>query len=467
MAKILLMVRGSGGDLFPFLQIGKALRERGHVVTVLTHAGYASLVQHWGLYFAPLDTPDEFEGMAEDQALLTRRPEDIVSFYRRHILPGLSAECALIAELGRSPDTVLIAHQTLQLSAQIAGEMLGWSPALVFSAPSFAGGVSVLAGLFGVLSADLNAIRAGLGLAPVTDWGAWLRSDEHSLGLWPDWFAAAEPSWPASLAPVGFILGKSADAALPEEVQALLAGAPAPVLITHGTTAPPGPEFFAAAAGACALLERPGVVVTRHRALIPTPLPSGVLWADYFPFAGVMSRFSAVVHHGGMGLLGQALAAGVPQLVLPFGFDRPDNALRLRQLGVGDFVPPAYWRPEPVARGLRSLLDNSSVRARCAEIARRMAAPKRPGVVATPGVSASPGDTSPGDTSPSVVATHSVSAACDWIERFAAAKNAAPHAAPGWGVSDSTRPSPARALSPEKRALLALRLKLGKGQEEE
>lgn len=434
MAKMLLMVRGSGGDLFPFLQIGKALQGRGHSVTVLTHAGYAPLVQHWGLYFTALDTFDEFEGMAGDQALLTRRPEDIVAFYRRHILPGLRAECDLIAGLSRSPDTVLVAHQTLQLSAQTSGEVLGRPPVLVFSAPSFAAGLPVLAGLFGVLSADLNAIRAGLGLLPVSDWGAWLRSPDGCLGLWPEWFAAPEPAWPGALSPVGFVLGRSAAGPLPEEVQTLLDGAPAPVLITHGTTAPPGPEFFAAAAGACALPDRPAVLVTRHTALVPDPLPEGVLWADYFPFAGVMSCFAAVVHHGGVGILGQALAAGVPQLVLPLGFDRPDNAARLRQLGAGDFVLPPHWQPEPVARALGALLDNASVQAHCAELARRMEAP-----VSSP-----------------------VAAACDRIEQFAA-EIPAPDRAPAWAVAGADEPQVAPALSPEKRAFLAMRLNRKKG----
>jgi rhamnosyltransferase subunit B len=72
----------------------------------------------------------------------------------------------------------------------------------------------------------------------------------------------------------------------------------------------------------------------------------------------------AVIHHGGIGTLNQALAAAVPQLVLAFGHDRPDNGARLQRLGVGECLPPAHWRPGPVAEALRRLWD-PRVQERC------------------------------------------------------------------------------------------------------
>jgi hypothetical protein len=49
----------------------------------------------------------------------------------------------------------------------------------------------------------------------------------------------------------------------------------------------------------------------------------------------VLPHCAAIVHHGGVGTLAQGLAAGVPQLVMPMGFDQPDNATRSSALGVG------------------------------------------------------------------------------------------------------------------------------------
>ena len=54
---------------------------------------------------------------------------------------------------------------------------------------------------------------------------------------------------------------------------------------------------------------------------------------DYAPHTLVMPRASVIVHQGGIGTTGQALRAGRPTLVVPFGQDQPDNARRVRRTG--------------------------------------------------------------------------------------------------------------------------------------
>ena len=41
------------------------------------------------------------------------------------------------------------------------------------------------------------------------------------------------------------------------------------------------------------------------------------------PFRWLVPRSAALVHHGGIGTLSQGLAGGVPQVVMPMGFDQP------------------------------------------------------------------------------------------------------------------------------------------------
>ena len=53
------------------------------------------------------------------------------------------------------------------------------------------------------------------------------------------------------------------------------------------------------------------------------------------PHAALFPRAALVVHHGGIGTLGQALRAGRPMLVVPWSHDQPDNASRVARLGVG------------------------------------------------------------------------------------------------------------------------------------
>ena len=43
-----------------------------------------------------------------------------------------------------------------------------------------------------------------------------------------------------------------------------------------------------------------------------------------------------MVHHGGIGTVANAIAAGVPQLIRPICFDQMDNGMRVKRLGAGD-----------------------------------------------------------------------------------------------------------------------------------
>jgi UDP:flavonoid glycosyltransferase YjiC (YdhE family) len=78
-----------------------------------------------------------------------------------------------------------------------------------------------------------------------------------------------------------------------------------------------------------------------------------------------------LVHHGGIGTLSQALAAGIPQLVVPFSHDQPDNADRIKRLGVGLSIHPRAYKTDRVAHTLKRLLSHEAGKEWCKEIARR------------------------------------------------------------------------------------------------
>lgn len=105
---------------------------------------------------------------------------------------------------------------------------------------------------------------------------------------------------------------------------------------------------------------------------VPAELPAGVRHFPYVPFSQVLPRAAALAHHGGIGTSAQALAAGVPQLVMPMAHDQPDNAARLRRLGVAASVPRRRFRGPAVARALGELLDSKEVAENCASVAARL-----------------------------------------------------------------------------------------------
>ena len=133
-----------------------------------------------------------------------------------------------------------------------------------------------------------------------------------------------------------------------------------------------GQEFFAAAVDACVAAGRRDLL-TRFPEQLPCELPESVRHSTR-PLRLDPADAAAVVHHGGIGSTAQGLAAGIPQLIMPMGFDQFDNAYHLGRLGVGAAVKQSEFRGPAVAEALRALLDSPVVAARCREVAGRFAA---------------------------------------------------------------------------------------------
>lgn len=145
----------------------------------------------------------------------------------------------------------------------------------------------------------------------------------------------------------------------------ILEAGPPPIVLTPGSANRHAAAFFRAALGATSQIGQRAVCVTAHADHLPAPLPDGALHASYAPFATLFPRAAAVVHHGGIGTSAQALAAGVPQLIVPMGFDQPDNAVRLVQLGVGAAIPARRVTGPRAAAALRALLTGTRTQSAC------------------------------------------------------------------------------------------------------
>jgi rhamnosyltransferase subunit B len=91
----------------------------------------------------------------------------------------------------------------------------------------------------------------------------------------------------------------------------------------------------------------------------PTDLcGKNVIAVPYAPYAQIFPRASAIVHQGGIGTTGQALRAGKPMLVVPYGGDQFDNGARVERLGVGHTIRRNQYQADRVAVVLRQLLES-------------------------------------------------------------------------------------------------------------
>lgn len=87
-----------------------------------------------------------------------------------------------------------------------------------------------------------------------------------------------------------------------------------------------------------------------------------------------MPRAGVIVHQGGIGTTAQALRAGHPMLVVPFGQDQPDNARRVVQLGVARTISRSRFRIDRVISELSALLSDPGYAERAAAVGEQVRA---------------------------------------------------------------------------------------------
>jgi rhamnosyltransferase subunit B len=395
----LLVALGSHGDVHPFVGLGLALRARGHAVTVVANGHFRPLIEKAGLGFVELGTDGEYRRLTGDPDLWhTSRSFKVIFDTVLQTVRPLYGIIERFAAQSNAPgsDAVVVAS-TLGFGARVAEEKLGvptasvhLSPALFRSAqdtpiipggplrpwmPSWLRRLVYAAGdryvIDRLLAPSLNAFRAELGLKPVSGiLRDWVHSPRLTIGLFPQWFAPAQPDWPKQVRLTGFPLyDESGIEPLPQQLLQFLAEGDPPIAITPGSAMWQGRAFFESAAEACRLLGRRGLLLTRHREHVPPSLPEGVRHIDYAPFSELLPRCAALVHHGGIGTSAQAMSAGVRQVVMPMAYDQPDNAVRMARLGVAAIVPPRKFRGPTLARALGEMLGSPQVAASCRAVA--------------------------------------------------------------------------------------------------
>jgi rhamnosyltransferase subunit B len=394
--RALLFPVGSAGDVHPFLAIGRRLRDRGHDVILCANAHHAPLAERAGLAFVetePADVHTELERNAD----LWHPIKSVRALFGQPGLPAVIRRQYHLVRERYVPGETVVVGGTIAFGARIARDHLGVPLVTVHLAPAafpsvrrppayatgprrwwprWARRLFFWAGdrflLDPVVGPTVNGFRAELGLPPVRrilTW--WLHSPDRVIGLFPDWFASPAPDWPPQVRLTGFPLYDAGDGRpLAPEVEAFLAAGPPPVVVTFGSAMQFARPYFEAAAAAIGRLGRRGILLTPHSDQVPAGLPAGVVRFDYVPFGQVLPRAGALVHHGGIGTAAQGLAAGVPQLVMPFAHDQPDNADRLRRLGVGRMLWPKRFTAANAARELGAL-DTGEVRSACRAAAAR------------------------------------------------------------------------------------------------
>jgi UDP:flavonoid glycosyltransferase YjiC (YdhE family) len=398
--RIVLSTLGSLGDLHPIMGLALGLQARGHDVVLATSDFYRERIAAAGLQFSPLRPL----GVPDDAAMLRRvfDPRRGVEYLLRTLLlPHIADMYADLSNATEGAD-FLISGEVVVAAALVAEKRrLPWAGAILapfsfFSvydpppfpfvpaaapltrAPPFIQRQLLALGRFVTRrwNEPINELRRSLGL-PIT--GHPILTDRFSpllnLALFSNLLGQPQPDWPNNVVQTGFVFYDPATDTRQEKLDAFLASGPPPVTFTLGSAAvmDPGRFFEESAEAARRLGTRAMLLMGRNPP--PVHLSKDLFVADYAPYSSVFPRSACVVHQGGVGTTAQALKAGVPQLVMPYAFDQPDNASRMVRMGVGLSVSRQRYRADRVVKQLRAL-SAPTVHERAQEIGRRINAEK-------------------------------------------------------------------------------------------
>ena len=393
---------GTAGDVFPLIHLGRLLKAAGHRVTVVSMDYFELAVRKAGFTYHSFGTQEEYDKIGANPDLWKPiKGSKLVFDIAAAALPGVCRCIRMAMDSSELQHTTLIAPGH-NFAARLMREATGVRLLTVHLQPI----VLLSAHDFPVLSLSLAWMRRlplgvrqflmklpnimdvllrprlrpqaeALGVTvpprPTRDW--W-HSPDGNLVLFPASFAPPQPDWPNNTFQYGFPMEDLArDQPLDAGIREFIAAGPKPLLFTAGTGNRHAAEFFRHAMQAVQRLGLRAIFATSHQPDVPSDLPATIHTTKYVPFSQVLPQCAALIHHGGIGTLSQALAAGIPQLIVALAHDQPDNGLRIRELKIGDVMPRSRCTADTLAAALPKLLAEAD-QSKLQQIAADLAQPK-------------------------------------------------------------------------------------------
>jgi UDP:flavonoid glycosyltransferase YjiC (YdhE family) len=315
------------GHVLPLVPLAGALRAAGHQVLVATGPEGLEAARSCGL-----EARDVAPGLRVGPV-----------FMRRALAHPLQARIAGKGE-EREPGFVGILFAGLgdRMADGIVAVAKEWKPDLVVHEPLAAvGALAAVPGgvptvvvnmtlfdadeLFGVTAARLDATarRHGVDRLPVPT---------EVLVTVPASLVGSERGRPMRCVPI------AGDGDVPEDLTR--PGDRPRIIVSRSTVADPRPDRLMSCVVSAAASADVEVVLARpDKRVMRRPLPANVRTVDWVPFPKVFPAATAAVHHGGAGTLLAALAAGIPQLLVPGAGDRTVNGELVSARGAGMAMP--------------------------------------------------------------------------------------------------------------------------------
>lgn len=379
MAQFIFTLLGTGGDVWPGVAIAAELQRRGHAVTVLSYDYFADEMKRAEVpfvsigssadYLANVTTASFWERDSTSKGLdengyLRQAFRPVYDFILSRLVERPYLVCTrnaygarFAAEKYRLP-VLCLAYSSTQFAS---AERFPYCAPRLARLPLWMRRVSMALGdeLYNQpLLKKLNPLRREIGLPDIRRMRQWSFFDTASLALYPAWYNDLADLARHDIAQTDFVFSRTDESApLTEELEAFLQAGSPPVAFTFGTGVAHVRSALEKAVAALARLGLRGIFVTRFTQNLPENIGNALV-VPYADFAALLPRIGLLVHHGGIGTAAQAIRAGIPQVIIPIAFDQPDNAHRLRSLGLAEFLPGHDFSVPALEEAIRQALAN-------------------------------------------------------------------------------------------------------------
>ena len=397
MTHFIVTAAGTSGDVLPFIEICRHLKQRAKKVTLITSPYFHAEARKSGIDFQELGSLTETEKLYGNSALWTE-DRGFITLWKGCIEKHVDTIRRYVSQLNRSEDVVIICHFNVMPLADIArAEKRRIRIISCYLSP---GTIRSQFGKFNIGSVEidedyppklknklfswidrnyfnaeilpaLNRHRAHLGLYPIENFLPYVQTAADAYAtLFPAWYRPKAPDWPAPLIEGDFLFRrKTSVTGFSKPLKQFLKENESPVLITAGTANSSASAFFKTAQQATKALGLSAMYLTKQRTQLPRNLENNSIWLKYCDLRTTLQYSAGCVSHGGIGTVADAMQAGVPQIIVPFAHDQFDNARTIEELGVGLSIPAKQLTIDKLTTSLKKVLSDQRIKMKCRKIA--------------------------------------------------------------------------------------------------
>ena len=387
---ILLVCRGSQGDIYPYLAVAEELAGQGHEVLLSLPQVFEKDAKSFGLTYT-LQAADDIVGMVgsanntKDLLAWTKRVihdqfEELIPLVRGHdILVASNTEFAApsIAEYCGKP-FIRTAYAPLLPSRRIPPPVMPFPKPNHLFTPGFQW-KALNVGLNLMVRKVLNTHRKALGMAPIADQGEHAPRHGNNFLMYSRFLGEIDPDWPYTWDIGGYCFNDRIpyNEVAYRKLMDFMGKDDRPALFfTLGScVSKKGDRFCSWLLDFCEARDYKLVVGAgwwklgerlRDKArlfLLNTVIPHHLI----FPFC------DAVIHHGGSGTTHSAARAGKPQMIVPLILDQHYWGYRAAVLGLGPgYVNIARISREETERKAADLMTNQVYRRNAEDLGARI-----------------------------------------------------------------------------------------------